>query len=69
MSSEDGYTPDRVAPPDRGAPDSGTPVESRIQGGLDALDDLGSRPLAEHALVYEGLHEQLQSVLAEIDGA
>jgi type III secretory pathway lipoprotein EscJ len=68
MSSEDGYEPDGIAP--EAAPlNDGAPADSRVQAGLDALDGLHSQPLAEHAPVYEALHEELQSVLAEIDGA
>jgi hypothetical protein len=68
MSIGDGYEPDRVAA-EGAPPNDGTPAESRIQAGLDALDGLSSQPLAEHAPVYASLHEELQSVLAEIDGA
>ena len=59
MTSEDGYEP---------AADAGS-AEARVQGGLTALDGLNSRPLAEHAPAYDALHEDLQAVLAEIDGA
>jgi hypothetical protein len=68
MSSEDGYEPDRTVA-ETAPPNDGSSAESRVHAGLDALDGLSSRPLAEHAPVYAALHEELQSVLAEIDGA
>jgi hypothetical protein len=39
-----------------------------ILAHLDALDGLDSRPLGEHADIYQGVHEKLQAALAEIDG-
>jgi hypothetical protein len=67
-SNDDGYDPDRAAP-DVSPPNPAVTAESRIGDGMAALDSLDSRPLAEHAPVYEALHEDLQAVLAEIDGA
>jgi hypothetical protein len=40
----------------------------RISAHLGALSSLDSRPLAEHADVYQRVHTELQSALAEIDG-
>jgi hypothetical protein len=68
MSSEDGYEPDHTAP-EATSPSAGGSAEERVDAGLGALDGLAARPLAEHAPVYEALHEELQAVLAEIDGA
>lgn len=56
--------------------DDSPPAES--PAGTDAvaalkdtavLDGIEERPLAEHADVYEALHEQLRAALAEIDNA
>ncbi|MGH8963434.1 MAG: hypothetical protein ACRDWT_19960 [Jatrophihabitantaceae bacterium] len=40
-----------------------------IETQLSALEDLESRPLSEHADVFQRLHSQLQSALAEVDGS
>jgi hypothetical protein len=35
---------------------------------LAELESLSARPLAEHADVYQHVHEQLQAALAQLDG-
>ena len=40
-----------------------------LAGRLAVLDRLAERPLHEHAEAYQGLHTDLQTALAEIDGA
>jgi hypothetical protein len=56
-------------------PDAATtdqPVEDDrhpLQDRLAVLDELPSRPLSEHAEVYQRLHADLQAALAEIDSA
>jgi hypothetical protein len=53
------------------APQSATGPEATAAASvadLGALDSLDSRPLAEHADVYQQIHSELQSALAEIDG-
>ena len=67
MPSAEGYEPDSEG---RAAvmTEAG-PAQTRIDAARGALDSLPARPLADHAEVYEGLHEELQAVLAEIDGA
>jgi hypothetical protein len=62
------------AQPEPSGPDAGTPparesAEARVGRALHELDHLGHRPLAEHAPEYERLHDELQAVLSEIDGA
>lgn len=47
----------------------GDGAEVRVAAGLRRLDSLDALPLPEHGPVYEGLHDQLQAVLAEIDSA
>ncbi|MEO8889434.1 MAG: hypothetical protein ABI301_06340 [Jatrophihabitantaceae bacterium] len=42
---------------------------ARILAHLDALEGLDSLALAEHADVYQGVHTELQSALAEVDGS
>lgn len=44
-------------------------AEFRLRAALAELDQLAVRPLAEHAPVYETLHDDLQAVLGEIDSA
>ena len=44
-------------------------VQPRIATALAGLDTLDTRPLGEHVPVYDRLHDELQAVLAEIDGA
>jgi hypothetical protein len=69
------YEPDRVAD-DRVADDSHhvgpadrSTVRQRIESQLTRLDDIDSKPLAEHADVYQGIHAQLQDALAEIENS
>ena len=40
-----------------------------IDSALARVEDLGGRPLAEHADAYESLHGALRDVLAELDDA
>jgi hypothetical protein len=40
----------------------------RIAERVAVLDAVGELPLAEHVEVYQRLHAELQSALAEIDG-
>jgi hypothetical protein len=42
---------------------------SGIEALGDLLESVALRPLPEHAEVYEQVHTQLQSALAQIDGA
>lgn len=61
MSEQDGST----------TPDAVT-LRARQPGEaarLDLLDSLDTRPLHEHADVYQQLHADLQAALAEIDSA
>jgi hypothetical protein len=67
MSSVEGYEPDGEG--QRAVVTESGSAQTRIDAARGALDSLPARPLAEHAGVYEGLHEELQAVLAEIDGA
>lgn len=64
----DKYEWDDVAR-EEAAGDTGPSAEVRIRDALSEVDGLDSRPLSEHAPVYDALHEELQVVLAEIDGA
>jgi hypothetical protein len=53
-------------------PDEAAPLVNEIDtlpGRLDVLAGLSSRPLHEHADVYQVLHADLQAALAEIDSA
>ncbi len=67
MPSVEGFVPDGDDETTVAAQAGSAPT--RIDAARSALDSLPARPLAEHAVVYEGLHEELQAVLAEIDGA
>jgi hypothetical protein len=49
-------------------PSSDEPVTA-VADRLRVLDGLRDRPLHEHAEVYQGLHADLQTALAEIDSA
>jgi hypothetical protein len=55
---------DRVEP-DQHEADTPTDLATRLR----VLDGLEKRDLSEHPEVYRALHEDLQSALAEIDGA
>jgi hypothetical protein len=44
-------------------------ASATVSNRLADLDDLGRRPLAEHAEIYQALHADLQAALAEIDSA
>lgn len=44
-------------------------AEARVAASLSGLAQLDAQPLAQHAPVYEALHDELQAVLGEIDGA
>jgi hypothetical protein len=44
-------------------------AHARVHAALGALEGLDQAPLADHAPRYEALHDELQAVLAEIDGA
>ena len=44
-------------------------VAAELTARLSVLDELDSRPLAEHPDVYQQLHADLQATLAEIDSA
>jgi hypothetical protein len=37
--------------------------DDRVDAVLDSLADLGERPVAEHAAVFERAHEQLRAAL------
>ena len=67
-SSEYGYEQDHAVR-DAAPASDGRSAEARVHDGLTELGGLSGRPLAEHAPVYEALHDELQTVLAEIDGA
>ena len=49
------------------APAGGPPTDAQRRS--TALDELASRPLAEHPDGYEQLHAELRAALAEIDDA
>ena len=74
-SSDEAYAPGSGAEPTLHSDAEPTPpsgsdsAEARVGAGLSALERLDDRPVTEHAPVYEGLHQDLQDVLAEIDGA
>ena len=45
------------------------PGEPSAQARIEALNELATRPLAEHPADYERLHADLRAALAEIDDA
>lgn len=51
------------------APVDGRPAEEQLRARLRELDGLDARPLEAHAPAYEALHDHLQAVLADIEGA
>jgi hypothetical protein len=54
------------APPAQSTEHSADPA-AQVAARLDVLVDLGDRPLAEHAEVYQQLHADLQKALADIE--
>ena len=50
-------------------PADGGPAEEQLRARLRELDSLDARPLSEHPPEYEALHDHLQAVLADIEGA
>lgn len=51
------------------AAEQAAPITTRVADAVRSLDDVAERPLAEHADLYQRVHAELQSALAEIDGA
>ena len=76
-SSEGLHTVPTPGPPDVARAETSPPTETDPEPGLSperiaervaAIDTLGDLPLREHVELYQRLHVQLQSALAEIDG-
>jgi hypothetical protein len=57
----------QTSPPTDPDPEPGLSPE-RIAERVTAIDTLSELPLREHVELYQRLHLQLQSALAEIDG-